>query len=223
MLTARSLSSRPSPRLPSRPRGGRRSGASTAAAFLVRRRGLRLWHHARIRLRDGRGAGGASARSQRAPHRSPVCTDVDGEEVAGSHAWAAWSGSVLSSCLLCDAVGRGVLAFGRGQKQRAQLHPRGRPGGGLGGAMCMPRGRGRRPRAVARSQTCEDHTTTPRWRARARIVLSRRGRLVSGFGQKKEKSTTCEPSTLRRGAWSRPPHRQRSACTSSPRRARTRH
>ena len=44
------------------------------------------------------GAGGASARSQRAPHRSPVCTDVDGEEVAGSHAWAAWSGSVLSSC-----------------------------------------------------------------------------------------------------------------------------
>ena len=46
---------------------------------------------------------------------------------------------------------RGVLAFGRGQKQRAQLHPRGRPGGGLGGAMCMPRGRGRRPRAVARS------------------------------------------------------------------------
>ena len=36
-------------------------------------------------------------------------------------------------------------------------------------------------RAVARSQTCEDHATTPRRRvrARARIVLSRRGQLVS--------------------------------------------
>ena len=28
----------------------------------------------------------------------------------------------------------------------------------------MTRGRGRRPRPVARSQTREDHTTTPRWR-----------------------------------------------------------
>ena len=99
-----------------------------------------------------------------------TCVHGCGRGEVPDHAWAAWSGSVLSSCLLCDAVGRGVLAFGRGQKQRAQLHPRGRPGGGLGGAMCMPRGRGRRPRAVARSQTCEDHTTTPRWRARARIV-----------------------------------------------------
>ena len=80
-----------------------------------------------------------------------TCVHGCGRGEVPDHAWAAWSGSVLSSCLLCDAVGRGVLAFGRGQKQRAQLHPRGRPGGGLGGAMCMPRGRGRRPRAVARS------------------------------------------------------------------------
>ena len=34
-------------------------------------------------------------------------------------------------------------------------------------------------RAVARSQTCEDYATTPRRRVRARIVLSRRGQLVS--------------------------------------------
>ena len=101
---------------------------------------------------------------------------------------------MLSSCsVLLGTPSRGVLAFARGQKQRgAQRTPRGRPGGGVGGAMCTPKGRGRRPRAVARSQTCEDHTTTPRWRARARIVLSRRGRLVSRIGQKKEKSTTCD-------------------------------
>ena len=55
------------------------------------------------------------------------------------------------------------------------------------------------------------------------MVLSRRERPVSRFGQKKEKSTTCEPSTLRRSAWSRPPRRQRSACTPPPRRARARH
>ena len=33
---------------------------------------------------------------------------------------------------------------------------------------------GRRPRAVARSLAGEDHTTTPRWRARTRTILSRR-------------------------------------------------
>ena len=93
--------------------------------------------------------------------------------------------------------------------------------GGLGGTMCMPRGRGRCPGPVARSQTREDHTTTPRWRATARIVLFSRGRLVSRIGQKKGKSTTCEPSMLQRSAWSRPPRRQRSASTSPPRRAGT--
>jgi hypothetical protein len=41
--------------------------------------------------------------------------------------------------------------------------------------MCMPRGRGRRPRAVAMSLARDDCT-----------VLSRRGRLVSRFGQKNE-------------------------------------
>ena len=86
----------------------------------------------------------------------------------------------------------------------------------------MPRGRGRPSRPVARSQTREDHTTTPRWRATARIVLFSRERPVSRIGQKKGKSTTCEPSMLQRSAWSRPPRRQRSASTSSPRRPVTR-
>ena len=93
--------------------------------------------------------------------------------------------------------------------------------GWMRGAMCTLRGRGRLSKTVAMSLAREDHTTTPRWRATARIVLFSRGRLVSRIGQKKEKSTTCEPSTLRRGAWSRPSRGQRSACTSSPRRART--
>ena len=84
--------------------------------------------------------------------------------------------------------------------------------------MCIPRGRGRPYRTVARSQTREDHTTTPRWRATARIVLFSRERPVSRIGQKKGKSTTCEPSMLQRSAWSRPTCGQRSACTSSPRR-----
>ena len=91
-----------------------------------------------------------------------------------------------------------------GEGARGPVTARSDGGGKLGGASCMTRGGGRRPRPVARSQTREDHTTTPRWRARARIVLSRRGRPVSGFGQKKEKSTTCEPSTLRRRVGSRP-------------------
>ena len=38
---------------------------------------------------------------------------------------------------------------------------------------CMPRGRGRRPRAVARSRACEDSTRTPRGRAKAQNVHCR--------------------------------------------------
>ena len=147
------------------------------------------------------GAGGASARSQRA-HIAHLCARM-------------WTGKRLPDHTLGPHGARAlvVLALRRrraacwrsGAKAAGVAVPRGAtPGANLGGARCMPRGRGRGPRAVARSQTCEDHTTTPRWRARARIVLSRRGRLVSGFGQKKEKSTTCEPSTLRRSVGSRP-------------------
>ena len=92
-----------------------------------------------------------------------------------------------------------------------------------GVARRAPRGRGRCLGARARSRVAEDCTRTSRGRARAKMVLSRRERPVSRFGQKKEKSTTCEPSTLRRSAWSRPPRGRRSACTSLPRRARARH
>ena len=58
---------------------------------------------------------------------------------------------------------------GRGGNERAHtaraIASRGRNGGG---ARCTPRGRGRRPRAVVVSLAREDHTTTPRWRARAK-------------------------------------------------------
>ena len=117
---------------------------------------------------------------------------------------------------------RRVGQSSRGNRERAPVRVGASEHGWMQGAMCMPRGRGRLSKTVAMSLAREDHTTTPRWRARARIVLFSRGRPVSRFGQKKEKSTTCKPSTLRRSAWSRPSRGQRSACTSSPRRARTR-
>ena len=49
----------------------------------------------------------------------------------------------------------------------------------------------------------------------------RRGRLVSRFGKKNEKSTTWKPRTRRRSVGSRPSRGRRSARTSLPRRART--
>ena len=110
-----------------------------------------------------------------------------------------------------------------GENERAWVRVGASEHGWMGGAMCIPRGRGRPYRTVAMSLAREDYTRAPRWRARARIVLFSRERPVSRFGQKKEKSTTCEPSTLRRSAWSRPPRRQRSASTSLPRRPRTPH
>ena len=129
--------------------------------------------------------------------------------------WRAEARSRARSAVLAKVRG--------GRKERAPARVGASEHGWMGGAMCMPRGRGRRPRPVARSQTREDHTTTPRWRARAKNCVLRRGRPVSGFGQKKEKSTTCKPSPLRRSAWSRPSRGQRSARASSPRRPRTRH
>ena len=110
-----------------------------------------------------------------------------------------------------------------GVKERARARVGASEHGWMRGAMCMPRGGGRLSKTVAMSLAREDHTTTPRWRARAQIVLFSRGWLVSRIGQKNQKSTTCEPSTLRRGAWSRPTRGLRSARTSLPRRARTAH
>eukprot|EP00964_Phaeocystis_antarctica_P129916 scaffold93751_cov63-Phaeocystis_antarctica.AAC.2 len=49
--------------------------------------------------------------------------------------------------------------------------------------MCAPRDQGRCPRTVARSQVPEDYTKSPRRRARSKIVLARRGRLVSRSGR----------------------------------------
>ena len=130
-----------SARLSRRRRQGRRSGASTVWCA---GHACACGHHARIRLRDGRGCWWRVSTKSASPHRSPVCTDVDGEEVAGSHAWAAWS--VLSSCTHARA-----RRVGRGGNERAHtaraIASRGRIGGG---ARCTPRGRGRRPRGRGR-------------------------------------------------------------------------
>ena len=89
------------------------------------------------------GAGGASARSQRA-HIAHLW-DVDGEEAAGSHAWAA----TRSAC--SRRARSGAACWQRGGNERAHtaraIASRGRIGGG---ARCMPRGRGRRPRGRGR-------------------------------------------------------------------------
>ena len=93
--------------------------------------GAQAWpapaHHARIRLCDGRTAGGASARWWRAQslNRARLWTGRG----AGSRLWAAWSGSALVALGFATRPSRGVLAFGRGQKQRRTAHARGRSGG----------------------------------------------------------------------------------------------
>ena len=138
------------------------------------------------------------------------------EEAAGSSL-----GRLQAACSR-RALERVERRVGRasGGKISGRISASAEPGADWRRARCAPRARGLPSRPVASSQAREDCTRIPRWRAIARIVLSRRGRPVSRVGQKKGKSTTCEPSTLRRGAWSRPPRRQRSACTSLPRRAR---
>ena len=141
-----------------------------------------------------------------------------------------WTGKRLPDHTLGPPHGARALVVhararrvGRGGNERAHtaraIASRGRIGGG---ARCTPRGRGRRPRAVAVSLAREDHTTTPRWRARAKNCVLRRGRPVSRIGQKNQTSATCEPSTLQRTVRSCPSSEQRSARASVPRRARTR-
>ena len=147
----------------------------------------------RMALCGDRGAGGASARSRRAPARSRATGEGAGSSVGLEPRGSSCSGGTTSptqrpsfgGSRRCAPLGAGPCAWD--------------------GVTRTPRGRGRRPRAVARSQAGEDHTTTgPRWRARARTVLSRRGRLVSRFGQKKGTSTTWKQRTLRRSVGSRP-------------------
>ena len=54
--------------------------------------------------------------------------------------------------------------------------------------MCMPRGRGRLSKTMAMSLAREDHSTTPRWRARAKNCVLRRGRPVSRILVKRTKN-----------------------------------
>ena len=165
------------------------------------------------------GAGGRVSTPPACLHRSSV-----GRGCRITRLGPPAGGSVLSSGSVLRRRRAACWQCSGGESSGAHLGHRREPGGGIGGrARCMPRGRGRRPRAVAVSLAREDRTTTPRWRARAKNCVLRRGRRVSGNGQKKEKSTTCEPSVLRRRAWSRPTRGLRSARTSPPRRARTAH
>ena len=100
------------------------------------------------------GAGGASARSQRA-HIAHLW-EVDGEEAAGSHAWAA----TRSACSRrARTLRRGVLA--EGEMSGRIPHGRSRAGGGMGAVLGARRGvGGDSPGAVAVSLAREDHTTT---------------------------------------------------------------
>ena len=117
----------------------------------------------RVALCGDRGAGGASSRSQRAPAHCRAR-----ERCRFKRGCRAERLVVLR--LTCtrqhDGQVRGVKVSGAGWASRS----------GWGGVTRTPRGRERRPRTVARSQAGEDRTTTPRWRARTRTVLSRRDR-----------------------------------------------
>jgi len=161
-----------------------------------------------------RGAGSASARSQRAPSALPSTGEVP------VPAWV-WSREARRAPELASARQHDGQKFSRGGDKKLIAPAFGVSRSGCGAVTRTPRVRGRRPRTVARSQAGEDRTTTPRWRARTRTTLSRRERVVSAFGKKNGKSTTWKPRTLRGSVGSRPTRGQRSACTSSPRRPRT--
>ena len=122
-----------SARLSRRRRQGRRSGASTVWCA---GHACACGHHARIRLRDGRGCWWRVSTKSASPHRSPVCTDVDGEEAAGSHAWAAWS--ACSRRARFATPSSGVLAFGGKSSGRSDINAG--PAGGLGGFLGARRG-----------------------------------------------------------------------------------
>ena len=98
----------------------------------------------------------------------------------------------------CCAARRGVLVKVRGKMSGRSVRDasgsRGRIGGG---ARCMPRDRGRGTRPVAVSLAREDHTRTPRWRARAKNCVLRRGRggwfqdLVKRMKNRRRASRAC--------------------------------
>ena len=111
---------------------------------LVRRRGLRLCAPCAHPLaRRPRWWWRVSTQSA-CPIAQP-CTAVDRERRRITRLGRSMRQRALV-CSLCDAVARRVGVRGKAADARC-----GASWGRMGGAMCMPRGRGRRPRAVARS------------------------------------------------------------------------
>ena len=106
------------------------------------------------------GGGGCSASNKRT--RSSARAALG--EVAGSRL-----GRLQAAC--CGrALGAtsGVLAELRGQNKRAHLGHRREPGADWGRARCMPRGRGRRPRAVGRAGSMQLELRRQAWHSCAR-------------------------------------------------------
>ena len=113
-------------------------------------------------LRDDRGSGGALARSQRAPSRSRA------PERVPDQAWvpSREARRALAATPRAAAPTRRP-SFG-GIKSERCMRRSVASRSGWGGVTRTPRGRGRRLRAVSRSLAGEDHTRTPRGRARTR-------------------------------------------------------
>ena len=136
-MTARSLSSRPSPRLPSRPRGGRRSGASTAAAFLVRRQPAPVAPCAHPFARRPRCWWRVNTQS--ASPTAHLCTAVDGERwpdhTLGPHGAAACSRRACFATPSAAACWRSV----GGKSSARSCTPAGDPGVDWG-VLCACRG-----------------------------------------------------------------------------------
>ena len=105
----------------------------------------------------GRSAGGASARHQRA-YIAPPWTGRGCRIELGPPA-----GGVLSSCTRARRAAC-WQSFG-GQNKRAH---RREPGAVWGRARCMPRGRGRRPRAVGRAGSMQLELRRQAWHSCAR-------------------------------------------------------
>ena len=97
----------------------------------------------------------------------PAClhrSSVDGKRLP-DHAWAACRRRAL---VVHSSASSGVLAELRGQNKRAHLGHRREPGADWGRARCMPRGRGRRPRAVGRAGSMQLELRRQAWHSCAR-------------------------------------------------------
>ena len=97
----------------------------------------------------------------------PAClhrSSVDGKRLP-DRAWAACRRRAL---VVHSSASSGVLAELRGQNKRAHLGHRREPGADWGRARCMPRGRGRRPRAVGRAGSMQLELRRQAWHSCAR-------------------------------------------------------